>query len=84
MHTSCENSTKGNPQEHNRSPQSSGQGTKDRAEACDVEELYKEQLPLRKDHVVNAVIEADSRCFPVIGSKGVCNYLAIYKIAADQ
>ena len=82
--TTCKDGTKGDPQEDHRAPQSALQGTEDRAQASDVQQLDEEQLPLRHHDVVNAIVDADSRSFTVVRSERVVNDLAINKIANDQ
>ena len=84
MHTTGKDGTKGDPQEHHRTPQSTLQCAEDGAEARDVQQLDQKQLPLRHHDVVNAVVDADSRSFTVIGSERVVNDLAVDEVAADQ
>ena len=69
MNGTGKNSTECDPQEHDRSPQSTLHGTEDRAEAGDVQQLYQEQLPCGHDNIVNAIIDRDCRGFTVIRSE---------------
>ena len=80
----CKDGAEGDPQEHHRTPQSTLQRTEDRAKARDVQQLDEEQLPLGHHDVVNAIVDADSRCFAVIRPERVVNDLAVDKVAADQ
>ena len=83
MDASRKNSTEGNPQEYDRSPQRPLHGSKDGAQACNVQKLYKKQLPLRHYHVINAVVDTYCRCFSVIRCKSVVDDFAVNKITAD-
>ena len=84
MDTTGEDGTTGDPQENNRAPECTLQGTEDRAEAGDVQKLNQEQLPLWHDDVIDAIIDSDGRCFTVIRSEGAVDELTIGKIAGDE
>ena len=84
VHTAGENRTEGNPQEHDRSPQSTLHCAEDRAESGDVQKLNHKQLPLRQDDIVHAVVDLDGGRFTVIRAEGVFHDLAVNEIAADQ
>ena len=79
-----ENGTEGDPQEHNRTPQSTAQSAEDGTQASNVQQLDHEQLPLGQNHVVHAVIDLDSGSLTVIGPEGPIHQGAIGEIAADQ
>ena len=83
MHSTCENSTESDPEEYDRSPQSTLQSTKDRAKARDVEELYQEQLPCRKYNIVNTIVNRDRRGLPVIRCEDTVNYLTVGEVAGN-
>ena len=82
MNSTCENGTKGDPKENDRSPQRALHGTEDRAQAGDVQQLYQEQLPLRKYYEVDAIVDRDCRCLTVVRSKSVVNDFAVSKVSA--
>ena len=79
-----ENGTEGDPQEHNRTPQSAAQSTEDGTQASNVQQLDHKQLPLGQNHVVHAVIDLDSGSLTIIGPEGPIHQGAIGEIAADQ
>ena len=84
MDTACKDGTEGDPEEHDGSPQSTLHGTEDRSEACDVQKLHQEQFPLRHNHVVDAIIDGDSRRIAVVRCEDVVHKSAVGKIPADQ
>ena len=84
VYAAGKNGTECNPQEYNRTPEGALQGTEDRAKAGDVQQLHQKQLPPRHDNVVNAIVNANCRRFPVIRAKGFVYNFTISKIAGDQ
>ena len=78
------NRTKGDPQEHDGTPQSTLQGTEDGAEARDVQKLDHKQLPLRQNHIVHAIVDLDSRRFTVVRAEGLFDDATVNEVAADQ
>ena len=84
MYGTGENSTERDPQIYNRSPESALKGTEDRAETCDVQQLDEEQLPLRHNNVIDAIVDRYSGCIAIIRSENVVNKLAVGEITADQ
>ena len=84
MHSTGEHGAEGDPQEHNGSPDGTGQGAEDGAEAGNVQKLNHEQLPLGKDNVVDAVVDGDSGSLTVIRIKGIVYDFAVEQIAADE
>ena len=84
VHAAGKDGAEGDPQEHNGPPQSALQRAEDGAKARDIQKLHKEQLPLRHDHIVNAIVDFHGRRFAVIRAKGVFNDFTIQEIAADQ
>ena len=71
------------PQEYDGSPQSTLHGTKDRAKAGDVQQLNQEQLPLRHNNVVNAIVDRNGRCLTIIGAEGAVNEFAVGEVSND-
>ena len=84
VNSTCENGTKGDPKENDRSPQRALHGTEDRAQAGDVQQLYQEQLPLRKHHEVDAVVDRHCRGLTVIRREGIINDLAVCEVSAQD
>ena len=80
MNTAGKDSSEGNPEEYDRSPQRTLHGAEDRAKAGDVEELNQKELPLGKYNKVDAVIDGDSRCLAVIGCKSVVDHFGVGQI----
>ena len=60
------------------------QSAEDGTEARNVQQLDHEQLPLRQDHIVHAVVDLYGRRFTVVGAEGVLYDLAVQEVAADQ
>ena len=56
----------------------------DGAQTRNIQQLDQEQLPLGHDNVVNAIVDANSRSFPVIRPEGVVNDFTISQVADDQ
>ena len=84
MNCTCENCTECDPEEHNRSPHSSGQSSEDRAKSSDVEELNEEQLPLWHYDVVDTVINGNSRSLSVIRIEDTIYELTIEEVSQNQ
>ena len=79
-----EDGAEGDPQEHHRPPQSALHGAEDGAQTCNVQQLNQEQFPLRHHDVVNAVVDADRRGFPVIRPEGVVDHFTIGQVANNK
>ena len=84
MHGAGKDGAKADPQKDHGTPEGALQGTEDGAKACDIQQLNQEELPLGKHHVVNAIVDGDSRSFTVVGSEDVFHQFAIGEITDDQ
>ena len=84
MHSPGEDGTKGDPEEHHRSPHCTRQCTEDRAKTGNIQKLYHEQFPLRQYNVVNTIVDCNSRSFSVIGIEDLVYDFAIKQIATNQ
>ena len=84
MHAASEDGTKDDPEIDARAPDGAAEGTEDRAEACDVQELDHEDLPCRQRDVVDAVVMTNGRRGPVRRAEDMLDDLAIGEIAYDE
>ena len=84
MDAAGEDGAEGDPQEHHRSPKGTLHCAEDGAQTRNIQQLDQEQLPLGHDNVVNAIVDANSRSFPVIRPEGVVNDFTISQVADDQ
>ena len=84
MDAAGKDGAEGDPQEDCGAPQGTLHCAEDGAQARNIQQLDQEQLPLRHDNVVNAIVDANSRSFPVIRPKGVVNDFTVSQVADDQ
>ena len=84
MNATCKDGTKGDPQEHDGSPQSTLHGTEDRSQASNIQQLDQEQLPLGHHDVVNAIVDAHGGSFAIVRAEGVVDNFTVGKVADQQ
>ena len=80
MNAACKDSSEGDPEEYDRSPERTLHGAEDRAEACDVEELNKKELPLGEYDKVDSVVDSYCGSLAVIRCEGVVDHFGVGQI----